>query len=343
MQKLVSRKIFHQRIVAIVIFVIVIGAMLIPSRNLSQRIDDETAKAKVYIENKNLDQDIYGSDYNVCTKDPSNCPNAINYFYKRTDIYFDFVFLKTEPVDASGLEKRIAEADSFLRDFKGKYSNITIDYSYIDSAGVQGDIAMDTSCILGWTYNDTVIYHKIRNDLKDYGWTNPNTTQPFRNIIDETWCISLLAENGESATTINHLLDLKKQEFYTYVNGPDYLDRKVVGGLHYLLMFDRLQHYGYNVSQYSDFISFLENYVATQTQSGKLLYPLEVYHNTLYTLSKIHYQDKTFLSNLAEKILALQNPDGSWYIANQNNDTRYSLLLSLRCTIALNLFKANYL
>jgi len=338
-----KKKFFEKRAVAIVIFAVVIGAMLIPSRNLSQQISDETAKAKIYVESKNLDQDIYGSDYTVCTTTPSNCPNAINYFYKRTDVYFDFVFLKTEPVDTSGLEKRMAEADAFLRDFKSKYYNLTIDYSYIDSSGATGDIAMDTSCILGWTYNDTTIYHKIRNDLKDYGWTNPNTTQPFRNIIDETWCISLLGENGENSATTNHLLELKKQEFYTYISGPDYLDRKIVGGLHYLLMFDRLQHYGYDVSQYSDFISFIENYVVNQTQTGHLLYPLEVYHNTLYTLAKIHYQDKTFLSNLAEKIIVMQNSDGSWYVPNPTNDTRYSLLLALRCVIALNLFKVNYL
>jgi hypothetical protein len=176
--------------------------------------------------------------------------------------------------------------------------------------------------------------------MKSYGWTNPNTTQAFRKLIDETWCISLLGQNNVNSEIIKQQVDLKKQEFYVFINGSDYLDRKIVGGIHLLLMFDRLQKYRYDISQYSNFIEFTKSYVVSSTKNGNVYYPIEVYNNVLYTLSKIHYGDKEFLQGLAEKLLQMQNSDGSWVVDTRG---RYTILETLRCSIALNLFKVNYL
>lgn len=313
----------------------------IPPVPLNKRIDSSIVAAKNFAANKNLDEDILANDYVICQRDPQQCPfSKENFFYKKLDTYLDFVYLKDEQFNTSGLEKKISEAENFLRNEVAIFPNRTIDYTYIDSSGQSGNIALDTSCILGWTYNDTYIYSRIRSELKNYGWTNPQTTELFRKLIDETWCISLLAENNENPVIIKQQIDTKKQEFYNFIDGSDYLDRKIISGIHLLLMFDRLQKYGYDISQYSDFIEFTKSYVVNETKTGSIYYPLEVYNNVLYTLTKIHYHDKIFLQDLAEKILMMQSSDGSWLLGTQG---RYRILETLRCSIALNLFKINYL
>ena len=339
--KQTMKKVVIERIPAIIFVLFVMSSFFIPPIPLSKRIDVSVDKAKDFVAGKNLDEDIFGNDNDICQKDRAKCSiNEENFFYKQVDTYLDFVYLKDESFNTSGVEKKISEADIFLRNEVAIFPNRTIDYTYIDSSGQSGNIALDTSCILGWTYNDSYIYNQIRNQLKSYGWTNPKTTESFRKLIDETWCISLLAENNENPVIIKQQIDNKKQEFYNFIDGSDYLDRKIISGIHLLLMFDRLQKYGYDISQYSDFIEFTKSYVVNQTKTGSLYYPLEVYNNVLYTLAKIHYPDKVFLQDLAEKILLIQNQDGSWLLSTEG---RYRILETLRCSIALNLFKINYL
>lgn len=340
--KVQQAKIFLLKRIAPIIFVlIVVGYFFLQQNALDKRISSSVNSAKILLENENVLQGILGSNYADCMKDASKCAlTQEEIFYKKVDIYLDFVFLKIEPISTSGLEEKISTSGSFLRNVIAQIHNETIDYSYIDSSRAHGDIAMDTTCILGWTYNDTYLYQRMRGELKDYGWTNPNTTEPFRKLIDETWCISLLAENNENKSTVFHLVDLKKQEFSSYINGNDYVDRKIIGGLHLLLMFNRLQKYGYDISPYDGFVNSVEGYVVNTTQSAKLVYPIEVYHNDLYILSLIRYSDKQFLQNLAEKLLQMQNADGSWYATP---DGQISMLETQRAMIALNLFKVNYL
>jgi len=334
------RSFFAKRVIPIVFTLAVILMLFWPQKPLAERIDESIANAKLFAQTKSIDEDIYGSDYNICAKSPDRCPNKEGYYYKRLDIYLDYVYLKGEPIDTSGLENRISQADNFLRKEVKRIADLTIDYRYIDTSKPPGEIAFDANCILGWTYNDTALYEKMKNNLHSYGWVNPKTSDAFRKLIDETWCISLLAQNNDDKNIIENLVDLKKREFFAYINGSDYLDRKIISGIHLLLMFDRLQSYGYDVSKYSDFIEFVTSYVAKQTKDGNLLYPLEVYHNALYALSKIHCYDKAFLQSLAEKIVHMQNSDGSWSIGNGE---RYKLLVTLRSIIALNLFKTSYL
>ena len=333
------KKFFIDRLLPIVLVVAAITA-LIP-KSLDQRIDDSIAKAKIFLADQNLDQDILGEYYPACLQNASKCPfDNETFLYKRIDASLDFVFLKDESFNVSQLEKKVDDSDIFLKNIVKTLPNISIDYSYIDSSRRRGDFALDLYCILGWTYNDTAIYRIIRNELKPYGWTNPNTTNFFRKVIDETWCISLLAENGEDYKIVKEQVDLKKREFYDFINGSEYLDRKILAGTHILLMFSRLKSYGYDISQYSDFIKPIEYYIIDATSHGKLNFPLEVYHNVLYSLIKARYEDKEFLQELTEKILQMQNKDGSWVVSADN---RFRILVTLRSAIAINLFKTTYL
>ncbi|MBS3055104.1 MAG: hypothetical protein J4452_01280 [Candidatus Aenigmarchaeota archaeon] len=326
---------------AIPIAFVVISIIVLLPKPLNERIDNSLIKAKVFLVNQNLDKDILGNAYEDCLKDESKCtvPDG-TYIYKRIDASLDFVFLKDENFSTSGLERKIDDANSFLRGVLRILPNRSIDYSYIDKSREPGDFALDLYCILGWTYNDTSVYRIIRNELKPYGWTNPNETQFWRKVIDETWCISLLAENHEDEKVLKQQVDLKSKEFISYINSSDYLDRKIIAGNHILLMFDRLESYGYDISEYFDLIQFTKSYIVDQIKNGKLRYPLDVYHNSLYSLAKSGYEDKTFLQDLAGKILAVQNADGSW---NIGSDGRYRILTTLRASIAINLFKVNYM
>jgi hypothetical protein len=311
---------------------------------LNERIDSSISKAKVFLANKDLTEDILAADYDVCMAGSKKCPfDNETFLYKQIDASLDFVFLKNEPMNVSGLEKEIEEADKFLRNITTSLPNSSVDYTYLDSSRTKGDFAFDLYCILGWTYNDTEVYHIMRNELKPYGWTNPNTTDKFRKLIDETWCISLLAENNEDEQTIKHQVNIKQSEFYEFINGTQYQDRKVVSAVHLLLMFDRLEKYGYNISEYRELIEFCKTYIVDSIEYGKygsLSYPLEDYHLSLYSLAKIHYNDKTFLQDLAEKILQMQSDNGSWVVGTLD---RYRIMSTLRCTMALNLFNVNYL
>jgi hypothetical protein len=203
----------------------------------------------------------------------------------------------------------------------------------------KGQYSLDLNCILGWTYNDTVIYNKIRNLLQSYGWTNPNASDSFRKITDESWCIALLGENNENKKTITYLSDMKEKEFLDYLKSDDSLDRKVIAGDHILLMFDRLKDYGYDISNYTSFISYVKSFIINEIENGKLLFPQDVYHLTAYTISKTGTQDKLFLESLIEKILRNQNFDGSWNIDVSNSFRVYS---TLRNIIALDMFRVNY-
>jgi len=347
MQKKNSARIFlMERLLPIIFFVIVIFLLFakpVDEKALGRRINESIERSKVFLANKDLTEDIYAADYDICMAGSKKCPfDNETFLYKQIDASLDFVFLKDEPMNVSGLEKKIEEADKFLRSVLQELPNKSIDYSYIDNSREKGDFALDLYCILGWTYNDTAIYGIVRSELNPYGWVNPRTSDDFRKLIDETWCISLLAQNSEDEQTIRHQLNIKQSEFYEFVNGTQYQDRKVVSAAHLLLMFDRLEKYGYDVSEYKDLIEFSKSYIVDSINGKyrKLSYPLEDYHLALYPLSMIHYTDKTFLQGLAEKILQMQNDDGSWIVGTLN---RYRVMSTLRCMMALNLFKTNYL
>lgn len=308
---------------------------------LKTQIDDSIARSEQYVLSRNINKDVYGDQYyQTCIQDISLCPNASDDFYKRLDIYDDFVFLQSEPLNSSVFSRQISTADGFLRSFVADLPRETIDYSYFDPTKPGGTRSFDSFCIEGWIYNDTTVYRIMKSQLKDSGWADPSTADPFRKLIDETWCVELLGENNENPQTIHHLIDLKKNEFLNYINGTDYLDRKVLSGVHILLMLQRLREYGYDTSNYTSLIQFTESYVANETLSGNLYYPLEVDHNALYILSSYHYSDKALMETIARNIILSQNDDGSW---TGSPGGQYSLLTTLRCLIALNLFEKNYL
>jgi len=343
-----SLRIFLMRRFLPIIFVIVVIFLLVPKpvdeKILNERIETSAEKAKVFLAGKDLIEDILAADYDVCMAGSKNCPfDNESFLYKQIDASLDFVFLKNEPMNVSGLEKKIGEADRFLRNITASLPNSSVDYTYIDTSKKRGDFAFDLYCILGWTYNNTAIYHVMRNELMPYGWVNPRTSDEFRKLIDETWCISLLAENNEDEQTIKHQVNIKQSEFYEFIKGSQYQDRKVVSAVHLLLMFDRLEKYGYDISEYKGLIDFCKSYIVDSIEYGKygkLSYPLEDYHLSLYTLSKIGYEDKAFLQYLAEKLLQMQSDNGSWVVGTLN---RYRVMSTLRCTMALNMFRENYL
>jgi len=348
MQRKYSLRIFLMRRILPIIFVIGVIFLLIPKpvdeRILNERIETSIEKAKVFLANKDLIDDIYAADYGICMAGSKKCPfDNETFLYKQIDASLDFVFLKDEPMNVSGLEKKIEEADKFLRNITASLPNSSVDYRYIDSSKKRGDFAFDLYCILGWTYNNTEIYKTMKKELMPYGWVNPRTSDEFRKLIDETWCISLLAANNEDEQTIKHQVNIKQSEFYEFIKGTQYQDRKVVSAVHLLLMFDRLEKYGYDISEYSELIEFCKSYIVDSIKYekyGKLSYPLEDYHLSLYSLAKIHHNDKSFLQGLAEKLLDMQSDNGSWIVGTLD---RYRIMSTLRCIMALNLFKTNYL
>ncbi len=264
--------------------------------------------------------------------------------YRKTDVMLDLHFIGREFKDAGTLRPRVQEADGFLEGLAGRWQEGSVDYAYFDAGGEEGDYAFDLYCMIALETGNGMMAEKIRSALKEEGWSTAQA-QEFRVIIDESWCIMMLADFGTANASIMPLLQAKARQLSAYETRPFAGDRAVeeirrsYARSHVLMLKGFLEDRGIHCAV-KDKICFPEykRYLQDKLYDDGIanLGSADYLSNSLYFLAKTGYA-KQRLRPLAEALLKLQKADGGW--SSMFSPEMFRGLLTARAVLALNAYE----
>ncbi|MFH1106316.1 MAG: hypothetical protein V1787_00315 [Candidatus Micrarchaeota archaeon] len=258
--------------------------------------------------------------------------------YRKTDFMLDLNFIGKEVADPGPLEGRASEAAEFLQGLARTWQDGGVDYRYYDPGGEAGEYAYDLYCMVALETGNADMARKIRGQLKQRGWSSPQA-QHFRVIIDESWCIMLLAANGENASTLDVLLEQKKlqQEYYDAepAAGDPEIEkmRRSYAATHVLMVLTYLEDRGYDVSAHAEYVGKLQERAYSDADANKD--SPDYLSNSVYFLAKSGFP-KGRLAPLADALVRLQKPDGGW--KSKLSPESFRGLLTARAVLALNAY-----
>ena len=213
-----------------------------------------------------------------------------------------------------------------------------MDYAYFDAGGEKGDYAFDLYCMIALETGNRKMAAKIREGLKQDGWSTPRA-QEFRVIIDESWCIMMLAEFKEDKQVLSKLLAAKKRRLQAYLAKPlkdgDSVEeiRRSYAAAHVLMALGFLKKKGYDASAYSGYERELQEKLFSDGMAH--LDSADYLSNSLYFLAKTGF-GKQKLGELAEALAKLQVQDGGW--SSMFSPRMFRGLLTARAVLALNAY-----
>ena len=257
--------------------------------------------------------------------------------YRKTDFMLDLHFIGDELEDAGAAGKRVEEADSFLGALAQRWQEGSVDYKYFDSGGTGGEYAFDLYCMVALATGDARMAEKIRAGLKERGWSSP-AVQKFREIIDESWCIMMLAANQEDSAVLARLADAKRSQLEAYSAGPGEGDgmgeiRRSYAAAHVLMALDFMEEKGYDFGAYAGLKAQLQERIFSDASAH--MDSADYLSNSLYFLAKSAYP-KQKLAPLASALAGLQKADGGW--SSSLSPQMFRGLMSARAVLALNAF-----
>ncbi|MFH1200172.1 MAG: hypothetical protein V1708_03835 [Candidatus Micrarchaeota archaeon] len=258
--------------------------------------------------------------------------------YRKMDFALDLHFIGEELNDAGAARARAAEADEFLQRLALRWQDGPVDYAYFDSGGQKGDFAYDLYCMVSLETGNAKMAGKIRSALGENGWSTPKA-QKFREIIDESWCIMMLADNAEPAATLERLIAAKKAQLQAYSSRPGGEGGEVermrtsYANTHVLMALQYMKEKGYGVSAESEYIKTLQEKAFADAAANADSPDYSC--NSLYFLAKSGYPAGK-LAPLARNLVAMQGADGGW--KSKLSPESFRGLLTARAVLALNAY-----
>jgi hypothetical protein len=270
----------------------------------------------------------------------ANC----NVTYRLLDAYFDVFFLQQSipPSKLAPLKSQIDDKDKVFSFLAAKWEKEKI-YNTMKSDSGAG-IALDTYCILGFIQGNNNMANVVSsylNEENDWIPSNYYTSDTWRNIADETWCVRLFiktkADKELTATIIEKLIG--ETEVYIHSNETDLNKLSVV--YHTLYMLSDFgnsyadKRFDLNRTKYADYCS----YFATKNLIDDNL----MLSNLLDVLIHSKFDNPAILDQLALKILNSQKPEGYWKMREDFPDNYVQTFTTFRALIALNEYKTSHL
>jgi hypothetical protein len=240
--------------------------------------------------------------------------------YRKLDAYFNLMFIK-ESTDVSLIQDQVMYADNVLESIEPNWESGKI-YNTLKSDG-QG-YALDTYCIFGFIKENKNFADNVVGYLSENDWLASNhfTSDRWRNIADETWCIRLLQKTGYSELALN-LSKIKVSEVNQFLGDSDFDDVAVL--VHMLHLANDLE-----LSEKPDYQLRLVNL----SKNEEVRRSTHLLSNILESLAKSGYENKSELDSLALLITSRQNRDGSWTEIGFENDN-FQVFTTFRAIVAL--------
>lgn len=200
-------------------------------------------------------------------------------------------------------------------------------------------IALDTACIFGYLTNDTAIArHAVAALDKNKNWLADDlyTTDAWRNIADETWCIRLLASESSNAELVTALTGRKIVEMGQFSRGQASVIDKAAALVHMVYLLDGVQddiaagfekQYAENLVAYLPDPAIVENTLMNANILDALLTVNVHMSGTVPTAA---------FSTLFDRLLARQHKDGTW--TETAGDDGLPVFTTLRVLTALGRF-----
>lgn len=298
-----------------------------------KKIEDSIQKGQECLVKIYNETHFYNDPYIYCEY-PEKIYDGCDPIYRKLDIATNLIWIDERVKNHEVISSQIQEAILFTDNLEKEWENEEIGYGYfgIPKYGV----GFDSFCILALLKNNKKMEEKVKADLKNYIWVNlslnpiceckrlklnetceipeKNIRCPlFRKNVDETWCISLLAQFKEDENLIQELTRRKLSEGMEYVASNEYDDyRKAYVMIHLLLMFNELREYGYNISAYEEEIYKVEEMLVNITKNETLVAENNAQANALYSLILMEYKNRKDLEEMADLLIKRQKSDGCW-------------------------------
>lgn len=248
--------------------------------------------------------------------------------YRVLDGFFDVQFI----TDLIGPNARLAamqgHAKTAFAAVLPEWRSININNT-IRSQSSEG-MALDTACILAYTVRDQELTQHIATFLtEDNNWMSDSyyTSDTWRNIADETWCIRAMIATNTEPQRIEDLLARAIAQSDAYLAAASEENRiAVLFHMAYLLYESQTPVFRATLESYDQQLAALARQMLDSGNTIALA-------NMLDVLSYTQHSDKKLLADLAKAIIAAQQADGSWFSTKAS--PQYPVFTSFRAVLAL--------
>jgi len=301
------------------------------------------AKGLNFLETLDIQQDTMtpGELYRSTAEDKYEGISELE-LYRQMDFYINVAYLEEGLEDSLRLQGKIEKAHALFDSLVPKWEEGSIDYTYFDPGGKQGDYAFDLYCITALQQKNERMEKKVLSELLEAGWHTPEA-QGFRVIIDESWCLSLLAAYHEDEMILNKEMNDKKEALRRFreraMEGLDeeqafiFNFQKTMASTHVLMLLHHMKINGYGMDE--TYARELQQQIAEETREN--MEKKDYLVNALYWLSVTDYEDEAFLNQLAARLVETQEENGAWKAAFDSE--HFQGLMTARALLALEEFK----
>jgi len=256
-----------------------------------------------------------------------------NITYRVLDAYFALTMLKEQLnfPDQEVIREQILESEVVYDDLVPRWQEARIYNTIKSTEEDRGGIALDTYCILGYLLEDKTMAQRALSYLDTSGEWLAEDAYPvdtWRNIADETWCLRLLAVTQEPHDSFDWQpnINTKIEQTREFISSDESANSKL-GVLYHMLML--LSEPNVQVSQ--AIIKEFQKEVYTLEQTGAFDNDPVALANIIESLAISNYDPEVYIEKLSDRLIAMQNTDGSWTVGQQN----YPVFSSFRALIAL--------
>ncbi|MBI3956586.1 MAG: hypothetical protein HY340_01210 [Candidatus Kerfeldbacteria bacterium] len=249
--------------------------------------------------------------------------------YRVLDAFFNVMQLRNERLNRAGLlGLQVGAAETSLQAILPEWRQANL-YNTIKGSGT-GGVALDTACILGYATNDKDLAEHIVTFLTDDDnllADDEYTTDTWRNIADETWCVRLFAKTSVAPETVKPMTARKVQETTAYLANATPVEKVAV-----------LYHMAFLLREAGDVSSTtrLEEYLEELSKLADdptLIADTFTQANILDALARNGFSGRARLDELAKRLWERQQSDGSWAAAVGSG--RYPVFTTFRAVTAL--------
>jgi len=269
-----------------------------------------------------------------------DCPiDNCNLTYRLLDAYFDVLMLEQAGATPRELGDQLDDAQAVTTVIKPFWQRDSINNT-LKSNGNE-DFALDAYCIFGWLTSDQAMAESVIQYLSGFSWLAENyyTQDRWRNIADETWCIRLMIATDTGKDKLADIISRKISQTNSFIIEASAIDQQAVL-YHMVYVLKEALDKGIGIEDLNNTFSLYTQQLWIVTQEDELLSNSLIVANTLEALISVKYDDQEGLKQLADKLISLQQKDGSWRPTPEA--TQGQVFASLRALLALEKY-SNYI
>lgn len=295
------------------VIVVTIGLALVFNQPRTQLVDRAIQKGLEFLATAHAPYQ-YDDPYleYVYPGESLDCPlTGCRLTYRLLDAYFMVQMLNERLTgnEQTLFKAQANEAGAVFDAIKPAWRQAKISNTEKSTAEDKDGVALDTYCILGYLENDPAFSDTVLRYLGDDGWLAPDayTTDRWRNIADESWCLRLLARTNRQPAQFEALIQDKIDQTKQFIEADEPASSKLAVLYHALLILNDLPN-----TYYASIIAEFQNRsVELIDQILPLRDPVSL-GNLVESLTVTGYSNKEEAEELIRELVGFQTPDGAW-------------------------------